>query len=271
MKLGILVGDIARDLKIPLREAIRKARGWGYDAVELPANDLSRSDEQYSPDTAKSLISFISDLGLEVTGFQCHVGYLTDDWQARVDHTKRMIEVASEIGVPVVHTVTGKLPEDMAIPSGFSRLEAVYRELLEFAEGSGVKVGIEPVFVYLVGNHSTLKRLIELVGRDDLYINFDPSHYPYHGESPIPTVKEFGKRIVHTHMKDALIEPKFRFIPPGKGVLDFREIISALHEVGYDYVLSLELGHGMEDPEGMARENVGFLAGLLEELGIERG
>ena len=70
-------------------------------------------------------------------------------------------------------------------------------------------------------------------------------------------------------MKDALIELRFRFIPPGRGVLDFREIITALHDAGY--VLSLELGHGMKDPEGMAKENVGFLAGLLEELGIRKG
>lgn len=271
MKLGILVGDISRDLGIPLREAIRKAKGWGYEAVELPASDLSRSDEQYKPDTAKALSSFVSDLGLEITGFQCHVGYLTDDWRERVEHTRRMIEIADEIGVPVVHTVTGKLPEDMTIPAGFSRLEAVYSELLRFSEGSGVKVAIEPVFVYLVGNHSTLKRLIESVGRDDLYINFDPSHYPYHGESPIPTIKELGDRIVHAHMKDAIVEPKFRFAPPGGGVLDFREIISALSDAGYDYVLSLELGHGMEDPEGMAKENVTFLSRLLEELGIRRG
>lgn len=38
--------------------------------------------------------------------------------------------------------------------------------------------------------------------------------------------------------------------------------------MGYDYVLSLELGHGMGDPEGMAKENVTFLTKLLEELGI---
>lgn len=271
MKLGILVGDIARDLKMPLREAVGKAKDWGYDAVELPANDLSKADEQYNLNTAKTLAAFVSGLGLEITGFQCHVGYLGDDWRTKVEHTKAMIEVAQAIGVPVVHTVSGKLPEDLTFSRGFSRLETVYSELLDFAEGSGVKVGIEPVFVYLVGNHSTLKRLIELVGRDDLYINFDPSHYPYHDESPIPTIKEFSNRIAHVHVKDALVEPKFRFIPPGKGVLDFREIIMALHDVGYNYVLSLELGHGMEDPEGMAKENVTFLSKLLEKLGIERG
>ena len=62
------------------------------------------------------------------------MGYLSDDWRARVEHTKTMIEVAQAIDVPVVHTVSGKLPEDLTIPAGFGRLKTVYSELLEFAD-----------------------------------------------------------------------------------------------------------------------------------------
>jgi sugar phosphate isomerase/epimerase len=57
---------------------------------------------------------------------------------------------------------------------------------------------------------------------------------------------------------------QFKFAAPGKGVLDWEKIIKALGEVGYDYVLSLEIEwEGI--PVDEARECLRFFQNLLSE------
>jgi sugar phosphate isomerase/epimerase len=58
---------------------------------------------------------------------------------------------------------------------------------------------------------------------------------------------------------------KFRFMPPGDGQIDQVAVVKALREVGFDGVLSLELGHGVPQPESAARKNVAFTRGIVGE------
>ena len=51
---------------------------------------------------------------------------------------------------------------------------------------------------------------------------------------------------------------------PGTGLLDWPAIIPALRAVGFDGVLSLELGHGIPAEEQVARGNVPFAWQLIE-------
>ncbi|HIE28025.1 TPA: sugar phosphate isomerase/epimerase [Candidatus Poribacteria bacterium] len=297
MKPGILIGDFMKTMS--LEEGVELSSDIGYPCVELPASDMNGEGKQYSKDSSLELVDWANSLGLEITGFQCHVGYSSPDWERRVEHTKKMVDIAEHAGIPVVHTVSGILPseaeeqqkhwlkgtKEIAKTEEWGNLLNAYREILEHAESKAVKVGIEPVFVYMVCNFETTKKLFDDLGRDDLYINFDPSHFPYQRESVIPFIEEFGEKIVHTHVKDATVSElvdeeiekgeafsmergeQFKFAPPGKGVLNWREILKALKGVGYDYVLSLEMGHGYEDPpEEIARENLQFVNSLLKEF-----
>jgi len=142
------------------------------------------------------------------------------------------------------------------------------------------------VFAYLVGNMATTARLLDGLEADSLGVNFDPSHFPYHDEDPVPFIRRFGSRIVHAHLKDAVVRDasqdlpnafpmrdgrKFAFAPPGEGCLDFARILCALRDTGFDGVLSLELGHGVSDPRRAARRTVGFVRGVCEQCGIPIG
>ncbi len=291
MRLGILVSGLETD---SLKKGIKLAKEIGYGYVEVSAckDDNRPNIASLTKAKAKEIVTYTRDLGLEISAFQCHFhqGYALLDkqivtevpfvgtWKESIEHTKRIIELANYLSVGIVHTVSGILPEldrtqrfeytgNVDYPSlkEWQRLLEAYRIILDFASQAKVKIGIEPVFAYIVGNYYTTKKLFEDIGRDDLYLNFDPGHFPYHNESPIPIIKGFGRKIIHTHVKDGKIlklnrrdiengeawimksgEEEFKFAPPGKGVLDWKEIIANLKEVGYDGVLSLEMGHGYE-------------------------
>jgi sugar phosphate isomerase/epimerase len=289
MELGILLSGSG--LAIPSWETgFDLAADMGYTQVELAGNDVSGKGG--APDLgkcdaaeAKRLVEAAGARGLGVSAIQSHQCFPLGDeaaLAASVAHTQRMIDLAAATGVPVVHTTTGQ--RSPGIPEGtmWRMLCDVYTALLDHAQGQGMKVAVEPVFVYSVGNLATLRRLFEVVGRPDLYLNYDPSHFPYHDEDPVPPIVEFGDRLVHAHAKDAVVEPdtdafvrgtefempggrRFRFAPPGEGQTDHVAVVRALRGVGFDGVLSLELGHGIGDPEAAARANVPFMREVLRQ------
>ena len=302
MQLGVLIGDFMK--KRSLESSVKLAKEIGYSCVEIPAYDIERRGKQYDKKQAKEVVDWAKDFGVEVTAFMCHVGFTGKNWQKCVEHTKWMIDIAQFVGIKIVHTVSGILPKvasvqyslgskevesiDMSNTTEWGWMLQAYNEVLNYASGSEVKIAIEPVFVYAVCNYNTLSRLFKDLKREDLYINFDPSHFPYHRESPIPIIKEFGQRIIHTHVKDAKVskhvpqdienkeawnmgnDEEFKFAPSGKGVLNWPEILSVLKETGYDYVLSLEMGHNYgEEPEITAKENIVFFQKLLKKLKID--
>jgi sugar phosphate isomerase/epimerase len=288
MELGILISVTGIKEKDFL-EGARKAKQMGYAHVELGAVDMGQGTPcadvgQYTPGRAAEQAQQIRALGLGISALQCHVDLCTTDEERRwqlVQHVSHVTDLAKAMGCDFVHTVSGPLPEGQSPEEAFAQLAATYDDILESA-AYGVRVGIEPVFVYLVGNLETTRRLLAYMDRDDLYINFDPSHFPYHREDPVAFVEEFGSRILHAHAKDATVTPlnerdiqahvawdmgggeMFRFAPPGHGVLDWPAIIGALRRVGFDGVISLELGHGIEDEEAAAREAARFLSALIE-------
>jgi len=260
MKLGILVGEFTKTMS--LKDAIGLAKKIGYTCVEIPAYDTNGKGNQYEPESARKIFTWARNIGLEISSFQCHTGYSGPDWKKNMEHTKKMMDIAQYTGVDIVHTVSGPLPsvdvhrqwlkgtEEIAKTPAWANIVQVYRELCEYAKSTGIKLAIEPVFVYMVCNYETTKKLFEDLGKENLYINLDPSHFPYQREDVIPFIRDFGKRIVHCHVKDGLVQKEnpaeiekgdafsmgngeqFKFAAPGKGVLDWKAIISALKEIG---------------------------------------
>lgn len=288
MKLGLLLS--VTGLKVAdFHEGARLARGMGYDCVELGGCDLSGTAPcadlgSWDENSAAHLAAGIRSGGLEISAIQVHVDYAFPDERERLrrlGHTMHMIDLAQAMDVDIVHTVSGPLRPGLDEARAWDQLTEAYTRLCDYAGLTAVRLAIEPVFVYLVGNLETTRRLLDLVGRDDLYINFDPSHFPYHHEDPIPFIEALGHRIVHAHAKDATVtdltvgaplprdsfymgkDEAFAFAPPGHGILDWPALIGALTATGFDGVLSLELGHGIPDEVAAARETAQFLRPLL--------
>ncbi|MDD5483558.1 MAG: sugar phosphate isomerase/epimerase [Kiritimatiellae bacterium] len=315
MRLGILISGFEKG---SLKDIAGMARKIGYSDVEISAcfNDrrpnIAACPRREAVETAKH----IRKMGLEISSFQCHFhfGYAMGNRVAiknpppcaagnkgeSIEHTKKVIDLADHLGVGIVHTVSGILPEldtvqniqytgDIDYPARkeWRLLLDSYRVILDYAAKKKVKIAIEPVFAYIVGNYETTMRLFEDLGRDDLYLNYDPSHFPYHKESPLPLINDFGKRIIHVHVKDAGViklnkedvkpggyiyamrsgTEAFTFAPPGKGVLDWDGIISALRKSGYEGVLSVEMGHGYPgSPEENARKCFDFFKAWINKF-----
>lgn len=161
-----------------------------------------------------------------------------------------------------------------------------WKDFVMFAREHGVtKIALEPHPGFCVYNTATMLRLRAAVG-SEIGANLDPSHLLWQGMDPVRVIRELGDCIFHFHAKDTKID---RYNTAVNGVLDtghygneierswifrtvgygsdlqlWRDIMSALRMVGYDYVVSIE----HEDSLMSADEGLSKAIAFLKEAMI---
>ncbi|MDD6203978.1 MAG: sugar phosphate isomerase/epimerase [Firmicutes bacterium] len=160
-----------------------------------------------------------------------------------------------------------------------------WRSFVPFARQHGVnKIAFEPHPGFMVYNTETVLRIRNEVG-PEIGANLDPSHLIWQGMEPVQVIKKLGDAIFHFHAKDTRIDPVnaavngvldtkhysdemnrswiFRTVGYGNGEAYWRDIISALRLVGYDYAVSIEHEDSlMSSPEGL-KKAIAFLKPII--------
>jgi len=193
---------------------------------------------------------------------------------------RKSVQLAQKLEVPVVisfsgcpgdsangkypNWVTCPWPEDFLKILDFQWNEALipyWKGAEELARKAGIKVALEMHPGMSVYNTETALKLRAATG-PNLGVNFDPSHLFWQGIDPIASVRALGPAIFHVHAKDTKID---RLNSDVNGVLDtkpygqeikrswlfrsvgyghdygfWKDFVSNLRLVGYDYVLSIE-------------------------------
>lgn len=159
-----------------------------------------------------------------------------------------------------------------------------WKDLVKFAREHGVdKIGLEMHPGFSVYNTETLLRLREAVG-DEIGANFDPSHLVWQGMDPVAVIRALGPAIFHVHAKDTKIDKYntavngvldtksymdeinrswiFRSVGYGGDAAYWKDVISNLRLVGYDYAISIE----HEDSLMSQNEGLSKAVSLLKEV-----
>lgn len=196
------------------------------------------------------------------------------------DVHRKTVELAQKLGIEVVINFSGcpganeqaTVPawNVCAWPDDFNNsLKWQWEEVLipywkkeaQFAKDHNVKIAFEMHPGFCVYNTETMLRLREECG-DTLGANFDPSHLFWQGMDPIACVKALKGAIYHVHAKDCKVDARntaingvldtkpygdefnrswiFRTVGYGHDLGWWKDFISALRLVDYDFVLSIE-------------------------------
>ena len=121
--------------------------------------------------------------------------------------------------------------------------------------------------------------------RDNVGVNFDPSHLFWQQVDIVRAIRYLGETIYHFHAKDTHLDPVnlplkgvldtvpydqvedrswvFRSVGYGHGALTWKRIISALRTVGYDGVISIEHEDALASPDEGLRKAVETLRGAI--------
>jgi sugar phosphate isomerase/epimerase len=116
--------------------------------------------------------------------------------------------------------------------------------------------------------------------REEFGFNFDPSHLLWQGVDPVEFLRSFPDRIYHVHVKDVAVQLNGRagilgshlpfgdprrgwdFRSPGRGSVNFEEIIRTLNLLKYEGPLSVEWEDPGMDREAGAKEACQFVQNL---------
>jgi sugar phosphate isomerase/epimerase len=288
MKFGASVWPFKWDS--PYDDGLKRIASMGFKAVELIAWDREALDTYYTPQTIKHLRALLDDLGLELSEFVSTPRAMAGaDLKARdqaLDHFKRMVDVALNLGTNMVNSVA-PYPFDLTFPR--MMLKHVYQEwtvdfdptldwkqnwedyvglvrrCCDVCEDTGVKYALESHPYRWMRNAASMMRLLDQVNSPALGMNFDPSHLFPMGEMPQMVIYEVGDRIFHTHFSDndGTSNAHWR---PGKGKIDWRGVLQALQTVGYNGVISIEL----EDVPGTGRRDQSSTSALDRETRLAK-
>jgi len=193
---------------------------------------------------------------------------------------KKTVRLAKMMNVPVVNVLSGlpagapgdTMPNWVTCPWPPHFLDILkyqwdevgipyWKQAEAFARDHGVKIGVEMHPGMLLYNVDTLLRMRAETG-PNLGANFDPSHLFWNGVDPVAAVRALGDAIFHVHGKDSYVDHlnisvngcndhkpygqipdrswTFRAIGYGHDTKVWKDIVSALRMVGYDYVISIE-------------------------------
>ncbi len=165
------------------------------------------------------------------------------------------------------------------------KLIPYWKDTVAFAKAHGVdKIALELHPGFCVYNTQSLMKLREAVG-PEIGANFDPSHLIWQGMDPVACIKEMGDAIFHFHAKDTKIDKYntavngvldtksygdvlnrswvFRTVGYGNDYSYWKDMISTLRTVGYDYAISIEHEDSlMSQNEGLSKA-VSFLKEVL--------
>lgn len=262
MKLAIATGpysDIHGPWRYPIEEIVKIASEAGYEGIELDVRHFDPVD--MSLERQQEIMDTIQSYGLEVPNLACHQFYPVKNEAARnyrVNVFNKMLLAAKRFNVPIVGGYTGGFFDFRGNPTGISEengwnmaVDCMKRNC-RVAENLGIYVGLEAITGHVAHDFESTKKFMKAVNSSMLTIQLDPTHYVAYGDNLIEVIKYFDAKIKWIHLKDIAGIPKDKgllthpgrtlSVPLGKGIINWREFIDTLKEVGYDDWLSLEYG-----------------------------
>lgn len=253
------------------------ARELGVPTIQLHAPHK----ESRTPEKAKAFLGRLKDYGITLTavfgGFEGEsyadiptvvrtVGLVPPETRAtRLKEKKEISDFAKLLGCNVVALHVGFVPHDTNAPL-FREVVAVTQDLCDHVKKNGQNLHLE------TGQETAdgLLQFIAAVGRDNLFINFDPANMILYGtEEPIAALRKVGKYVRSIHCKDGTWakHPGKEWgceVPLGQGDVGMYNYLKTLKEIGYTGPLTIEREIPQE-PERQKAE-IGHAVRLLTTL-----
>lgn len=269
VKLGFLSVILA---ELSFEDVISFAAENNFSRVEIACWPAGKAERKYSGvthidvanlsgDKKNSIQKILKEKKIKISGFGYYPNPLDPDKTNSdfcIEHLKKVITAAGQLGVEVVNTFIGK-DWSKNLEDNFRKFRDVWPPIVKFAEAANVKIAIENCPMYFTGDEwpggknlanspAMWRQMFEEIPSKNFGLNYDPSHFVWQFMDYIKPIYEFKDRIFHVHLKDAKIlkekmddvgilanplqyhRPKL----PGLGDINWGRFFSALTDTGYD-------------------------------------
>ncbi|MBR4451658.1 MAG: sugar phosphate isomerase/epimerase [Clostridia bacterium] len=270
------IGVIIDSFRVAIPEAVKKAAEVGAQGIQVYATRGEMAPENMTPEKISEFRKLVADNGLVISALCGDLGggfTRPEENPERIEKSKRILDLAKELGTDIVTTHIGVVPED----ENHDRFKIMQEACFEFSRYAD---SIEAHFAIETGPETSavLKKFLDTLGSRGVGVNLDPANLVMvTGDSPVTAVHNLRDYIVHTHAKDGkqlfykdpeivygvkkdpiVTGPSFEEVPLGEGSVPWDGYLAALREIGFRGFLTIEREVG-ENPEKDIRTAVEFL------------
>ncbi len=264
------IGVMLESFRLPVKDAVRAAVDVGAQGVQVLAARGELSPFELTGSKRTEFLDIIRSNGLVISALCGDLGRGFGDKELNpelIESSKRIIDLAKELGTDIVTTHIGVVPADKSHVRYKVMQEACY-ELASYADSIDAHFAVEtgPEIA------TVLKDFLDSLGSRGVTVNMDPANFVMvTGDDPVQAVYTLRDYIVHTHAKDGrklldkdseliyrIIEEEiktgkaFEELPLGEGDVDFDNYLKALDDIGYKGFLTIEREVGSNPYEDIA-------------------
>ena len=275
MKVGVCV---TFDSKEQIIEKIKMVVEEGFDNCQI----ISWKPEVWTDENAEFLKNLLAENGVECSTFWCGwegpqvwdlydgpltLGLLPREYrEVRVKNLCDGADFAKKAGIDLVATHMGFIPENPNDPEFLPMCDAI-RKVAEHLKANG------QYLLFETGQETptTMLRCFEVVGTDNLGVNYDMANLISYGKAnPVDALDTIGKYVMNVHAKDAKYPSTGRKtggeMPMGTGKVDFVAVLSGLHKLGYKGFVTIEREIEGEQQIADIRKSKVFLEDIIAKI-----
>ena len=188
---------------------------------------------------------------------------------AQLDEARGFIDLAHALDAPYVRVFGNEYVPGVPRADMLAHIAGALHELGDYAKGKGVTVVIESH-----GDFTDSPALLEILQKADspnVALLWDAHHTFVSGkEEPEDTVRQLGRYIRHTHLKDSVPAGNDRrYVLTGTGEVPVKRQIAALAKIGYRGLYSFEWEKRwhpeIDEPEVAIAQYARVAAGYLRD------
>ena len=276
------IGIIINSFRTDIPTAVKKAAECGAQGIQVYATSGEMAPENLVGAKRKEFLDLVKSNGLVISALCGDLGgggFIHPELnKARVEKSKRILDLAKELETDIVTTHIGVVPDDPN-HDRYKIMQDACGELAEYADS------IDAHFAVETGPETSavLKGFLDSLNSTGVGVNLDPANLVMvTGDDPVKAVHNLKKYIVHTHAKDGkqlffrdpeivygikkdviVTDDSFIEVPLGEGSVPFPEYLNALEEIGYNGFLTIEREVG-DKPEVDIRAAVEFLKNTMK-------
>jgi sugar phosphate isomerase/epimerase len=260
------LGIVLENTGLAPRRALAEAAKLGVQGVQVDAaGDLS--PDRLGDTGRREFRTLLKSFNLELSAVNAPLRRgidVADDQQPRVEHVRKVMQLAFDLGARKAIVSLPKLTADPASPRA-----ATLKESLSDLGGFGDRVGTTLCLECGLDPGDKVRDYLNGYDTGSLAVNFDPANFLANGFDPLASVSALAGKVAHTHARDvrtATLSGGPKEVPVGAGDIEWLVYIATLESIDYRGFLVVERQEG-ENRNADVAAGVRFLKRLVPTAG----
>lgn len=238
------IGIVVESTDLPLREAITQAARMSSQCVQVDAvGDLA--PDALGETGRRAFRNLLSSFSQELAALNVPLRHGLDtaeNMQQRIDHVRKVMQFAVDLGCKRVVVPCPKIPEDASTPRATTMREALLA-ISSHADRLGTILALEIGF----DAAEKVKQYLDGFDTEALKVTYDPANMMLHGHDPMASLHPLKRYLTHLHARDARsasLSRGLQEVALGAGDIDWMAFTATLQVLDYDGFVVVEREQG---------------------------